>query len=79
MKLIICVFEGNYYVVVEGFCGEFGVYLESCGDKFFYCMKFCVIGLFLVLVMEIMCCNVKIVDLIVIGGMVDYVVLDIDW
>ena len=40
MKPIIRVPEGNYYAAVEGSRGEFGVYLESRGDKFPYRMKF---------------------------------------
>ena len=57
---------------------EFGVYLESHGDKFPYRMKFRATGLPLVSAMETMCRNAKIADLIAIGGTVDYVVPDID-
>lgn len=78
MKFIIWVLEGSYYIVVEGSCGEFGVFFESYGDKIFYCLYYCLMGLLLVLVVDIICWGVKIVDLIVIGGMLDYVVLDID-
>ena len=48
MKPIIRVPEGNYYAAVEGSRGEFGVYLESRGDKFPYRMKFRATGLPLV-------------------------------
>lgn len=78
MKPIIRVPEGNYYAAVEGSRGEFGVYLESRGDKFPYRMKFRATGLPLVSAMETMCRNAKIADLIAIGGTVDYVVPDID-
>ena len=79
MKPIIRVPEGNYYATaVEGSRGEFGVYLESRGDKFPYRMKFRATGLPLVSAMETMCRNAKIADLIAIGGTVDYVVPDID-
>ena len=78
MKPIIRVPEGNYYAAVEGSRGEFGVYLESHGDKFPYRMKFRATGLPLVSAMETMCRNAKIADLIAIGGTVDYVVPDID-
>ena len=77
MKPIIRVPEGNYYAAVEVSRGEFGVYLESHGDKFPYRMKFRATGLPLVSAMETMC-NAKIADLIAIGGTVDYVVPDID-
>ena len=73
MKPIIRVPEGNYYAAVEGSRGEFGVYLESHGDKFPYRMKFRATGLPLVSAMETMCRNAKIADLIAIGGTVDYV------
>ena len=78
MKPIIRVPEGSYYAAVEGSRGEFGVYLESRGDKFPYRMKFRATGLPLVSAMETMCRNAKIADLIAIGGTVDYVVPDID-
>ena len=78
MKPIIRVPEGNYYAAVEGSRGEFGVYLESHGDKFPHRMKFRATGLPLVSAMETMCRNAKIADLIAIGGTVDYVVPDID-
>ena len=58
--------------------GEFGVYLESRGDKFPYRMKFRATGLPLVSAMETLCAAAKIADLIAIGGTVDYVVPDID-
>ena len=78
MKPIIRVPEGNYYTAVEGSRGEFGVYLESRGEKFPYRLKFRATGLPLVSAMETMCRNAKIADLIAIGGTVDYVVPDID-
>ena len=78
MKPIIRVPEGHYYAAVEGSRGEFGVYLESRGDKFPYRLKFRATGLPLVSAMETMCRNAKIADLIAIGGTVDYVVPDID-
>lgn len=78
MKPIIRVPEGSYYAAVEGSRGEFGVFLESRGDKYPYRLKFRATGLPLVSAMETMCRGAKIADLIAIGGTVDYVVPDID-
>lgn len=78
MKPILRVPEGQYYTAVEGSRGEFGVYLESRGDKFPYRLKFRSTGLPLVSAMDTMCRGAKIADLIAIGGTVDYVVPDID-
>ncbi len=78
MKPIIRVPEGIYYSAVEGSRGEFGVFLESHGDKNPYRLKFRSTGLPLVSAMETMCKGSKIADLIAIGGTVDYVVPDID-
>lgn len=78
MKPIIKVPEGSYYAAVEGSRGEFGVYLESRGDKYPYRLKFRSTGLPLVSAMETLCRDAKIADLIAIGATVDYVVPDID-
>ena len=77
-KAIIKVPEGSYYAAVEGSRGEFGVFLESRGDKHPYRLKFRSTGLPLVSIMETVCRGAKIADLIAIGGTVDYVVPDID-
>lgn len=78
MKPIIKIPEGSYYSAVEGSRGEFGVFIESKGDKFPYRLKFRATGLPLVSAMETICKGGKIADLIAIGGTVDYVVPDID-
>jgi NADH-quinone oxidoreductase subunit C/D len=78
IKPIIKIPEGSYYSAVEGSRGEFGVFIESHGDKYPYRMKFRSTGLPLVSAMETMCRGAKIADLIAIGGTVDYVVPDID-
>jgi NADH-quinone oxidoreductase subunit C/D len=78
MKPIIKVPEGSYYAAVEGSRGEFGVFLESKGDKCPYRMKFRSTGLPLVSCMDTLTRGAKIADLIAIGGTVDYVVPDID-
>ena len=77
-KAIIKVPKGSYYAAVEGSRGEFGVFLESRGDKYPYRLKFRSTGLPLVSIMETVCRGAKIADLIAIGGTVDYVVPDID-
>ncbi len=78
MKPIIRVPEGSYYAAVEGSRGEFGVYLESRGDKTPYRLHYRSTGLPLVSVVDTMCRGSKIADLIAIGGTLDYVVPDID-
>ena len=77
-KAIIKVPEGSYYAAVEGSRGEFGVFLESRGDKSPYRLKFRSTDLPLVSIMGTVCRGAKIADLIAIGGTVDYVVPDID-
>ena len=78
MKPIIRVPEGSYYTAVEGSRGEFGVYLESRGDKTPYRVHFRSTGLPLVSTVDTICRGSKIADLIAIGGTLDYVVPDID-
>lgn len=78
MKPIIRVPEGTYYTAVEGSRGEFGVFLESHGDKFPYRLKFRSTGLPLVSAIDTITRGQKIADLIAIGGTLDYVVPDID-
>lgn len=78
VKPIIRIPEGSYFASVEGSRGEFGVYIESQGEKFPYRMKFRSTGLPLVSVMDSITRGAKIADLIAIGGTIDYVVPDID-
>lgn len=78
MKPIIKVPAGTYYSAVEGSRGEFGVLLESKGDKSPYRLHYRSTGLPLVAVMDTACRDNMIADLITIGGTVDYVVPDID-
>lgn len=78
MKPIIRVPEGSYYASVEGSRGEFGVYLESRGDKSPYRLHYRATGLPLVGTVNTICQGAKIADLIAIGGTLDYVVPDID-
>ncbi len=78
MKPVIRVPEGSYYAAVEASRGEFGVYIESRGDKYPYRMKFRSTGLPLVASLQTMTRGAKIADLIAVGGTLDYVVPDID-
>ncbi|WP_294142982.1 NADH-quinone oxidoreductase subunit D [uncultured Sanguibacteroides sp.] len=70
--------EGRYFKSVEASRGEFGVYIESRGEKTPYRMKFRSPCLTLVSVVDQLARNNKIADLIAIGGTLDYVVPDLD-
>lgn len=77
-KPIIKLPEGRFYKSVEAARGEFGVFIESHGDKNPYRVKFRSPGLPLVSVVDLLASHDKIADLIAIGGSLDYVVPDID-
>ena len=77
-KAIIKLPEGEYYSRVEACRGEFGVFIESRGDKFPYRMKFRSPSMALVSAMPLICKGEKISDFIGIGGSMDYVIPDID-
>lgn len=78
MKPIIKVPAGTYYTAVEGSRGEFGVLLESKGDKTPYRLHYRSTGLPLVAAMDTACSGSLLADLITIGGTVDYIVPDVD-
>ncbi len=78
VKPIIKLPEGSWYSAVEGSRGEFGVFIESHGDKYPYRVKFRSTGLPLVACVDTISRNAKIADLIAIGGTLDYVIPDID-
>ena len=78
VKPLIKLPEGSWYSAVEGSRGEFGVFIESHGDKFPYRVKFRSTGLPLVACVDTISRNAKIADLIAIGGTLDYVIPDID-
>lgn len=78
MKPIIKVPAGTYYTAVEGSRGEFGVLLESKGDKSPYRLHYRSTGFPLVAVMDTVCSGNMLADLITIGGTVDYIVPDVD-
>lgn len=77
-KPIIKLPEGQYYTAVEGSRGEFGVFIESHGDKSPYRMKFRPMGLPLIAAAQKIMKGGKIADLITIGASLDYVIPDID-
>jgi NADH-quinone oxidoreductase subunit C/D len=78
VKAIIRLPEGEYFQRIEACRGEFGVYIESRGDKTPYRMKFRSPSMALVSAMPLICKNEKISDFIGIGGSMDYVIPDID-
>lgn len=77
-KAIIKLPEGEYYQRVEAARGEFGVYIESRGDKTPYRLKFRSPSMTAVSVMPLICADEKVSDFIGIGGSMDYVIPDID-
>ena len=77
-KPIIKCPEGQWYFAVEGTSGEFGVYLDSRGDKSPYRMKIRPMALTLVGALDEMLRGTKIADLIAVGAGLDYIIPDID-
>lgn len=77
-KPIIKVPEGQWYFSVEGGAGEFGVYLDSRGDKNPYRVKLRPMGLTLVGAFDKMLRGQKIADLVATGAAIDFVVPDLD-
>lgn len=78
VKPIIKLPEGEFHQRIETARGEFGVFIESRGDKFPYRLKFRSPSMALVSAMPLLCKNEKLSDLIAIGGSLDYVIPDID-
>ncbi|MCR5131132.1 MAG: NADH-quinone oxidoreductase subunit C [Prevotella sp.] len=77
-KPIIKVPEGQWYFSVEGASGEFGVYLDSKGDKSPYRMKMRPMGLTLIGALDTMLRGEKIADLVTTTAAIDVVIPDID-
>lgn len=77
-KPIIRLPEGKYSAAVEGSRGEFGVFIESRGEKSPYRLKFRPMGLPLIAAQHQILKGCKIADLITIGATLDYVIPDID-
>ncbi len=77
-KPVIKLPEGRFFKSVETARGEFGVFIESRGDKYPYRLKFHPPCLPLVSLVNPLVKGNKIADLIAIGASLDYVVPDID-
>ena len=77
-KPIIKVPEGQWWFSVEGGAGEFGVYLDSRGDKSPYRVKMRPMGLTLAGAFDKMLRGQKIADLIATGAAIDFVIPDLD-
>lgn len=77
-KPIIKVPEGQWYFAVEGASGEFGVYLDSRGDKSPYRVKMRPMGLSLTGALDSMLRGEKLADLVATGAAIDFVIPDID-
>ena len=77
-KPIIKVPEGQWWFSVEGGAGEFGVYLDSRGDKSPYRVKLRPMGLTLAGAFDKMLRGQKIADLIATGAAIDFVIPDLD-
>jgi NADH-quinone oxidoreductase subunit C/D len=77
-KPIIKLPEGEYFASVEGARDEFGVFIDSRGDKIPYRVKFRPMGLPLIAAAQSIMKGGKVADLITIGASLDYVIPDID-
>ena len=77
-KPIIKVPEGQWYFSVEGASGEFGVYIDSKGDKSPWRLKMRPMGLSLTGALDKMLQGQKIADLVTTCAAVDFVIPDID-
>jgi NADH-quinone oxidoreductase subunit C/D len=77
-KAIIKLPEGDYFQRVENARGDFGVYINSKGDKNPYRVKFRSPCMTLVSALSPITCGEKIADLVMIGASLDYVIPCID-
>jgi len=78
MKAVIKLPEGEYYQRVEACRGEFGVYIESRGDKYPYRLKLRSPNFSNLSALDTISRDQKIADLVAIGGSLDYVIPDMD-
>lgn len=78
MKPVIKLPEGEYYQRVESCRGEFGIYIQSKGDKYPYRLKLRSPNFSNLSAMNIMAQNQKIADIVAIGASLDLVIPDID-
>jgi NADH-quinone oxidoreductase subunit C/D len=77
-KAVIRLPEGEYFQRVENARGEFGIYINSRGDKYPYRVKFRSPSMTLVNTLKAISAKNKVADLIMIGGSLDYVIPCID-
>jgi NADH-quinone oxidoreductase subunit C/D len=77
-KAVIRLPEGEFFQRVENARGQFGVYINSKGDKFPYRVKFRSPSMTLVGVLKDIAIGTKVADLIMLGGSLDYVIPCID-
>ena len=77
-KPIVKLPEGDYYQAVESSRGEFGVFIESKGDKSPYRVHYRSSSLPLANAMDAATRGQKFADLIAIGASMDFVIPDID-
>ena len=78
MKPVIKLPEGDYYQRVEACRGEFGIYVESKGEKYPYRLKLRSPNFSNLSALDHLVHGQKIADLVAIGGSLDYVIPDID-
>lgn len=78
VKPVIRLHEGQFFQSAETGKGEFGVFIESHGDKTPYRVKFRSPSLSAVSVMPLICKDAFLSDLIGIAGSMDFVIPDID-
>ncbi|GMO32024.1 MAG: NADH-quinone oxidoreductase subunit D [Candidatus Azobacteroides pseudotrichonymphae] len=78
IKAMIRLPEGEFYQRVESARGEFDVFIYSKGDKYPYRVKFRSPCMTLVNTLGVIAIGVKIADLVMLGGSLDYVVPCID-
>lgn len=77
-KPIVKLPEGSFYQAVECSRGEFGVFIESKGDKSPYRVHYRSSSLPLANAMDAACRGQKFADMIAIGASMDFVIPDID-
>jgi NADH-quinone oxidoreductase subunit C/D len=66
--------EGEYYQRVENARGDFGIYINSKGEKNPYRVKFRSPCMTLISALDPLCKNEKLADMIMIGASLDYVI-----
>ena len=78
MKPVIKLPEGEYFQRVETARGELGVYIISKGEKYPYRIHFRTPNLNNLFLIDHLARNMKIADLVAIGGSLDLIIPDID-